>query len=65
MKIVQDINGAHLNGYAIIGKVLPVDFNQSGKQVIEYIEEINPNAIILLGVAARRTAITGANCNKL
>lgn len=37
MKIVQDLDGAHLNGYAIIEKVLPVDFNQSDKQVIEYI----------------------------
>lgn len=67
MKIVQDLDGAHLNGYAISGKVLPVDFNQSGKQVIEYVEEANPDAVFLLGLAAGRTAITperiAINCN--
>lgn len=58
MKIVEELNGQDIGGYEVIGKIMPVDFNASGGHLLEYIEEIDPDAIISLGLAAGRYKIT-------
>ncbi|MBZ5200524.1 pyroglutamyl-peptidase I [Planomicrobium chinense] len=58
MKIVEELNGAEVGGYKIIGKVMPVDFHASGNQLLEFIEETAPDAVISLGLAAGRYKMT-------
>lgn len=65
--IVNELHGQIINGYQIIGEILPVEFNKSGKQFIELLEKQQPNAVISLGLAAGRNRITperiAINCN--
>lgn len=67
MEIVKELDGSNINDYEIIGKVLPVDFHGSGENMLAYIEEVNPDIVIALGLAAGRTKITperiAINCN--
>lgn len=58
MKIVEELDGKEVGGYKIIGKVMPVDFNASGNQLLGFIEETDPEAVISLGLAAGRYKIT-------
>ncbi|MDG5472873.1 pyroglutamyl-peptidase I [Jeotgalibacillus sp. ET6] len=67
MKIVEELNGKEINGYHIHGRILEVDFSKSGKQILDCWNEIQPDAVISLGLAAGRSAITperiAINCN--
>lgn len=56
--IVKDLHEQVIGDYTIVSKVLPVDFEKAGKLLIEYTEEIQPNAIISLGLAGGRYKIT-------
>lgn len=58
MRIVEELDGETIGGYEVIGKVMPVDFNASGDHLLSYIEDINPDAVISLGLAAGRYKIT-------
>lgn len=58
MKIVEDLNGETIGGYEVIGKIMSVDFNSSGKQLLAHIEEIQPDVVISLGLAGGRYKIT-------
>lgn len=66
-KIVETLNGKEINGYTIVGKILPVDFKKSGVELLKYIDEIKPDAVISLGLANGRSKITperiAINCN--
>lgn len=66
-EIVQFLHKDSVNGWEVIGKVLPVDFHLAGEQLVEIIHKVQPNAIILLGLAAGRNRITperiAINCN--
>lgn len=65
--IVNELHGQRINDYQIIGEVLPVEFNKSGKQFIELLKKHKPDAVISLGLAAGRNQITperiAINCN--
>lgn len=67
MKIVEELDGQTINGYEIVGKILTVEFNQSGQQLVHHIQEIEPDAVISLGLAGGRYKITperiAMNCN--
>ncbi|TDL30458.1 pyroglutamyl-peptidase I [Jeotgalibacillus sp. S-D1] len=67
MEIVQSLNGTIINGYNIIGRIMSVDFTRSGKEMLNYYEETQPDAVISLGLAGGRTKITperiAINCN--
>ncbi|PPA70588.1 pyroglutamyl-peptidase I [Jeotgalibacillus proteolyticus] len=67
MKIVEELGGKEINGYSIIGRIMKVDFTKSGKQIIQFYEEVQPDAVISLGLAGGRTAVTperiAINCN--
>src|SRR5690625_7537366 len=67
MEIVQHLHEKEINDYKIHGKVLSVDFSKSGKQLIEEINDLQPDAIISLGLAGGRYKVTperiAINCN--
>lgn len=57
-EIVKSLDGETINGYQIISKILPVDFQQSEKEIIQHYEEIKPDAVVSLGLAGGRQHIT-------
>ncbi|WP_041056223.1 pyroglutamyl-peptidase I [Jeotgalibacillus campisalis] len=67
MKIVEELDGQVINGFRIYGRILEVDFKKSGNQILDCWNEIKPDAVISLGLAAGRSAITperiAINCN--
>lgn len=67
MDVVSHLNGKEINGYKIYGKILTVDFSQSGQQLLEEINQLEPDAVISLGLSGGRYKITperiAANCN--
>lgn len=58
MKIVEDLDGQIIGDYKIVGKILTVDFKSSGKQLLSYIEAIQPDAVISMGLAGGRYKVT-------
>ncbi|WP_394218370.1 pyroglutamyl-peptidase I [Halobacillus trueperi] len=67
-EIATSLTGATIGSYTIEGRVLPVDYNNSGNLLISYIEEVQPDAVISLGLAAGRYKVTperiAINCNE-
>jgi len=65
--IVKELDGQSIGQYKIIGKILPVDFQSAGDLLIKFYHEINPNAVVSLGLAGGRFKITperiAINCN--
>ncbi|MET3194932.1 pyroglutamyl-peptidase I [Bacillus sp. OAE603] len=65
--IVKELDGQSIGQYKIIGKILPVDFQSAGDLLIKLYHEINPNAVVSLGLAGGRFKITperiAINCN--
>ncbi len=57
-EIVKALAGQIIGGYEIIGRVLPVDFAESAKRCIEYVNEVKPDVVISLGLAAGRNKMT-------
>ncbi|MFD1020132.1 pyroglutamyl-peptidase I [Thalassobacillus hwangdonensis] len=66
-EIVRALDQTKINDHLIIGRILPVDFQQSGKLTLEYINETHPDKVVALGLAAGRHKITperiAINCN--
>lgn len=58
MKIVEELNGKVIGEYEVIGKIMTVDFKTSGQQLINLIQEIEPDVHISLGLAGGRYKIT-------
>ena len=58
MKIVEELDGQTIGEYRIVGKTMAVDFASSGNQLLEFIREIKPDAVVSLGLAGGRTKIT-------
>lgn len=58
MRIVEELNGLEIGGYQVYGRVLTVDFASSGAELIAHMEDINPDAVISLGLAGGRYKIT-------
>lgn len=58
MRVVERLDGEEIGGYRIISRILPVDFNRSGQSILEWIEELEPDAVVSLGLAAGRYKIT-------
>lgn len=58
MKVVEELDNAVVGEYRVIGRILPVDFAKAGRQIIGLIEEIEPDAVISLGLAAGRFKMT-------
>ena len=65
--IVKALHSKIIGEYRIEGRIIPVDFHNSATNLIESYNEIFPDAVIMLGLAAGRRCITperiGINCN--
>lgn len=58
MRIVQELHGQVAGDYKIHSEVLPVDFRKSGTQLLGLLQDIQPDAVISLGLAGGRYKIT-------
>ncbi|MFD2446746.1 pyroglutamyl-peptidase I [Bacillus sp. CGMCC 1.16607] len=56
--IVKELDGKEISEYVVHGLLLPVDYETAGPKILEEIEELQPDAVISLGLAAGRTSIT-------
>jgi pyroglutamyl-peptidase len=56
--IVKELDGMEIGQFRIHGLLLPVDYKTAGPKILQVIEEIQPDSVISLGLAAGRTAIT-------
>jgi pyroglutamyl-peptidase len=57
-EIVRELDQQMIGQYQVISRVLPVDFTESEKLLLEYMEELQPDAVVSLGLAAGRAHIT-------
>jgi pyroglutamyl-peptidase len=57
-KIVQQLNRKQIGDYEVIGELLPVDFQAGPEKIVQLYHCIRPDAVISLGLAAGRAAIT-------
>jgi len=51
--IAEELDGEVIAGATVYGIVLPVDFTDSVEEAVQAIENVNPDIIISLGLAAR------------
>ncbi|MDN4495592.1 pyroglutamyl-peptidase I [Ureibacillus aquaedulcis] len=58
MQVVEALNGKVIEDYEICGRIMKVDFKESSNQLKEYINEVQPDLIISLGLAGGRYKIT-------
>ncbi|MBD8069469.1 pyroglutamyl-peptidase I [Bacillus sp. PS06] len=56
--IVKALDGQTLGHYQVVSRVLPVDFSESAVKLEQYMDEVEPDVVISLGLAAGRTKIT-------
>ncbi|MGB7998484.1 MAG: pyroglutamyl-peptidase I [Anaerobacillus sp.] len=57
-QIVKEFDEEVIGGFEIISRVLPVDFERASEMLIEYVEQCEPVAILMLGLAVDRTKVT-------
>lgn len=57
-EVVNALNGKTIAGYEVIGKILPVDFQESAKQCLMHLDEYQPDVVISLGLAGGRNKMT-------
>jgi len=55
--VVEDLNGSIINDYLIISRVLPIDFSKASSIITSLITDINPDLIIMLGLAPNASSI--------
>src|SRR5699024_8892949 len=55
---VKSLDGQTTNEYNLEGHILPVDFNESQKELLKEINEREQDIVIMLGLAAGRSRIT-------
>ncbi len=58
MQVVEALDGKEIEGYKICGRIMKVDFNESANQLKEYLDEVQPDIIMSLGLAGGRFKIT-------
>lgn len=56
--IVKELDSTTIVSYEIIGRVLPVEYEEASPKLLDYVEDIQPDAVISLGLAAGRNKIT-------
>jgi pyroglutamyl-peptidase len=57
-EIAKRLNGLQIGDYQIVSKTLPVDYALSEVEIVRYIQECKPDAVMNLGLAAGRSKIT-------
>ncbi|MGP4072120.1 pyroglutamyl-peptidase I [Piscibacillus sp. B03] len=67
MEVAKYLDGKTINNYEVTSRVFSVDFNQSGREMLNAIEEESPDVVVALGLAGNRRHITperiAINCN--
>lgn len=58
MQVVEELDNAIIGDYQVIGKILPVDFSKAADMMKEIIEELEPAAVVSLGLAGGRFKMT-------
>ena len=58
MQLVEKLDGTVIGDYKICGKILSVNFNASGEELLNYIEKETPDAVLSLGLAGGRYKMT-------
>lgn len=58
MKVVEELDLVAIGDWQVIGRILPVDFNKAGGMIAKLIDEIEPDAVVSLGLAAGRFKLT-------
>ncbi|REB08037.1 pyroglutamyl-peptidase I [Sporosarcina sp. BI001-red] len=58
MQVVEKLDGSVIGDYLICGKILSVNFNASGEELIGHINKENPDAVLSLGLAGGRYKMT-------
>ncbi len=65
--IAEELDGTRIGDYDVVARVLPVDYSTSGQRLEEHLENIQPEALVSVGLAAGRQHITperiAVNCN--
>lgn len=56
--IVKELDGKVIGHYQVHGLLLPVDFENAGPKILQEMENVQPDAVISLGLAAGRSSIT-------
>lgn len=56
--IAGELHGKSISGYRVVGLVLPVVFGKAWLELRAHIQEYKPSAIVCLGMAQNRRAIT-------
>lgn len=57
-QIVKELHNTVIGQYEIYGGLLPVAFEHSADRLMEYYEQVNPDDVVLLGLAVGRHRIT-------
>lgn len=64
--IVKSLDQRVVGDYLVYGRLLPVDYDLAAKRLREVYEDVSPDDVLLLGLAAGRNCITpervGINC---
>ncbi|HLR14201.1 MAG TPA: pyroglutamyl-peptidase I [Bacillota bacterium] len=58
MDIAKELDGKTIGNYEIVSKILPVTFSESGEELLSAIKEVQPDAVVSLGLAGDRRHIT-------
>lgn len=58
MNVVEELDNAIIGDYQVIGRILPVDFAKAGGMIVDLVEELEPAAVVSLGLAAGRFKMT-------
>lgn len=56
--IAKELNGKEIGGFNVIGRTLPVEYGRSSSEMISLFTEFQPDAVMMLGLAAGRNRIT-------
>jgi pyroglutamyl-peptidase len=56
--IVKELDSMTIGSYEIIGRVLPVEYEEASPKLLDFVGEFQPDAVISLGLAAGRNKIT-------
>ncbi|HEX7065785.1 MAG TPA: pyroglutamyl-peptidase I [Bacillales bacterium] len=66
-KIVQELDGEKIGDFHVYGRVLPVEFQRTFRELSRHDKAISPDVVLSLGLAAGRNRITpervAINCN--
>ncbi|MBO8157393.1 MAG: pyroglutamyl-peptidase I [Bacillaceae bacterium] len=66
-EIADELNGQRIGDYEIVSRILSVDFQKTGDELIQHFEDVKPDVVISLGLAGGRYKITperiAINCN--